>query len=350
MLPLLCWLIAALLAPALFASPFDPRFVITTGELCADGDLALSIPLARIRLDETVTLALRAEHTLKTGDYGFAQSEIILRPLTTTLAPYDRDALAWRKPNGDKVTLRKSTSAARLPPANMPAEAEKFLDTLKTCQTYESRDATAWLDDDSPAHGLVYSENMAFCYTNGALTCLILPSGARVAVKSEGGMIREMRIGDAPLFNFEQITDTETRITAGARQFTLRYNRGRIVEITRLPATNPPSTNLPATKLAAFDYDPDGLLSAATSNGKQSHYAWAETKRPLPAIITWVNSRHLQSTDGKRFDYLVTDDTIVMSAYAGDTLQKTTTLRVRYGTIISIRETKGRAASPRPPQ
>lgn len=327
MLPLLCWLMTTLLVPALTASPFDPRFVITTDELCADGDLALSVPLMRLRLDDSTSIPLRAEHILKTGDYGFAQSEIVIRPLTTTLAPYDRDALVWRKPNGDKVILHKSD--AKLP-ADMPDEAKNFLASLKTCQTYENRGVTAWVEDNPLARELVYSEGIAFCYNDGALAWLILPSGSKVMVKSNGAMINEMRIGDEILFSSEQITATEARMSIGARQFGIRYNRGRIVEITRLPAT----------KLATFDYGPDGLLSAATINGKQSHYTWAETKRPLPAIINWVNSRHLQSVDGKRFDYVVTDDSIIMSVYAGDVLQKATSLRVRYGTIVSIKETK----------
>jgi len=323
-------LLPVLLAHTLSASPFDPRFLITVDELCDDGDLALSIPLMRVRLDDSTAIALRAEHVLKTGEYGFAQSEIVLRPLATTLAPYDRDSLVWRKPNGDKAILRKS---ANKPLADLPGEARKFLDSFKNYQAYESTNGsnvTAWLADDSPAQGLVWSEGIAFCYDDGVLAWFILPSGNKVLVKSDGAMIREMRMGDEPLFSFEQITGTEARISAGTQHLVIRYDGSRIVEITRLPAT----------KLASFNYGSDGLFAAATFGARQRHYAWAETKRPLPANILFVHSRHLQSVDDKRFNYIVTDDSITMSVYISDTLQKSTSLRIHYGTIVSIRETK----------
>jgi len=325
------FLVAALFpvlsAHTLSASPFDLRFLIAVDELCNDGDLALSIPLMRVRLDDSTAIALRAEHVLKTGDYGFAQSEIVLRPLTTTLAPYDRDAFVWRKPNGDKAILHKSMDKL---PVNLPDEARKFLDSLKNCQTYAGNNVTAWLGGDSSVQGLVWSEGIALCYNGGSLAWFILLSGNKVLVKCDGAMIRELRIDDELLFSFEQITDTEARISAGTQHLDIRYEHGRIIEITRLPET----------KLASFDYGSDGLLASATFGGKQHHYAWAATKRPLPPLITFVQSRYLQSVDNKHFDYTVTDDSIIMSAYIGDVLQKSTSLRVHYGTIVSIREKK----------
>jgi hypothetical protein len=334
--PITRFLMVALLlatpAHTLSASPFDPRFVITVDELCSDGSLALSIPLMRVRLDDSTTITLRAEHVLRTGDYGFAQSEIVVRPLHTTLTPYDRDALVWRKPNGEKTVLRKS--AGKLP-KGLPDETREILDSAKTFRTYESHGVTAWLAENSLAWGLVRSEGILFSYEDGALTWFMLPSGNRVLVKSNGATISELRIEDEILFSFEQITETEARIVAGTRRFGIRYDRGRIVEIERLPVLN-----LPATKLMKFNYGPDGLLATTTFNGKQRHYAWAKTKRPLPPIINWVNSHHLQSADDRRFDYIVTNDTITMISFADEKPRKTTRLRVRYGAIMAIREEK----------
>ena len=317
-------LLPAMSAHTLSASPFDPQFAITVDELCSDGSLALSIPLMRIRLDDSTSISLRVEHVLKTGDFDFAQSEIVLRPLHTTLSPYDRDALVWRKPNGEKTVLRKSDD-------KLPDEVRTFLDSTKTFQAYAGRGATAWLVENSLARGAVRAEGIIFCYEDGMLAWFMLPSGNKILVKSDGSKISELRIGDETLFSFNQITDTEARIVAGSRSFGIHYDdQGRIVEITRLPSI----------KLMAFGYDDDGLLATATFSGKQRHYKWAKTQHPLPPIINWVNAHHLQSIDSRHFDYIVTNNTITMRSIEDEKPRKTTMLRVRYGTIISIREKK----------
>jgi hypothetical protein len=316
---------AAILPLANFGSPFDPPFIVKVDELCANGDLALSIPLLRVRLDGKTSLNVRAEHFLETADYGHARSAIVLRPLSTTLAPHDRDAVLWRKPNGERIVLRKSAGTL---PKGVSDEARAFLDFVKTYRAYESRGVTAWLAGDSLSWGIVYSEGITFGYEDGGLAWLNLPSGTKVWAKSDGAVIRELRTDDDVLFSFERVSDIEARISAGRQYLNIHYDRGRIVEIVRLPAK----------KLVQFEYTPDGLLLAATHGGRRRHYAWAKTKRSLPPIINWVNPWYLQSADGRRFDYFVDNNSIVMSAISDDKPRKTTSLRVRYGAVISVRE------------
>jgi hypothetical protein len=310
---------------ATFGSPFDPPFIVKVDELCADGDLALSIPLLRVRLDDKTALNIRAEHFLETADYGHTRSTVALRPLSTTLAPHDRDAILWRKPNGERIVLRKAAGALS---KGLPDETRAFLDSVKTYRVFEGRSTTAWLAGDSLAWGIVYSEGITLGYEDGGLAWLKLPSGSKVWVKNDGAMIHELRIDNDVLFSFERISNTEARISAGGRHLDIHYDYGRIVEITRPPAT----------KLVQFEYTSDGLLLAATHGGRSRHYVWAKTKRPLPPIINWVNPCHLQSADGRHFDYFVDNDSIVMSAFTDGKPEKTTSLRVRYGAVISIRE------------
>jgi hypothetical protein len=322
------------------ANSFDPRFVIKVDELCSDGDLALSIPLLRVPLDDQVAFPLRVEHFLEIGDYGYVRSNLVLRPLFTSLAPHDREAFLWRKPNGERVILHKSTDELSKNPKNqqpdfslsmLPDEIQAFINSQNTCRFYASGATTAWLAEDSLSWGIVLSEKIIFGYENGVLAWFILPSGTKVRVKSDAAMIHELRIDDAVLFNFKKISKTESKISTGRQRFSIYYDgQGRITEIIRLPKA----------KLVQFEYNHENLLSVSIYRSIKRSYTWAKTQQPLPPVINWVKPYYVKSVNGRQLEYKVTNQSVIMNVPAVDGTMKTTVLRVRYGSIISIQEKK----------
>jgi hypothetical protein len=195
--------IVAMALNSIKASPFDPRFIIKVDELCADGDLALSIPLLRVRLDDKMPINIRAEHVLESADYGFCQSNIVLIPLITTIAPYDRDSLIWRKPNGENIILKPSDGEFLW---EIPEKARALLET-NTYRIFNGRGTVAYVGNHPLAWAVVVSEKFTLCYNQGTLVWFTLPSGASVSAKCCGAMIRKLKISDDLLYCFEQVDE-----------------------------------------------------------------------------------------------------------------------------------------------
>ena len=334
----------ALFTQTLIAGPFDRHRQVTLDELRLDGDLNLSLSLARVALDEKTTLELRVEHEMRTGDYGNARSDLIVRPLHTNVVPYDRQDLIWNKPNGEKKVLlsegptaRPNNSPGQRPGSqnnNNPSPERAFQFLPEAARTFMGEDisrrftsskATAY-SNKQLSKIVISSEQYWFGYANGSLSWFILPTGKLVNVQSEGGFIRNLAIDGVEVLNATVNNPDEIRIRTKTATLNLEYN---------------PSFQLSAIKNAAnvarwkFEYNQTDLLSTITTGAAISRYAWQENRQDMPKFMNWMKPYRLRSVNEKNFGYTHDYDYIKMQIASPPSELLVT---FRYGQIVSIKK------------
>ena len=295
-------------------------------ELCLDGDLNLSLPIARVKLDEKTTLEIRVEHAMSTGDYRNARSEMVVRPLFTNVVPYDRQHLIWNKPNGGKEVFISQKQNAIAPATDKWPEAARAFLHGNIDRHFASSSAVAHADTHL-AHVVISSEEHWFGYKDGSLSWFILPSGKLVNVRSEGSFIRSLSIDGEQLLSSEFSTEDldEIRIRTKGAVFNLELN---------------PSSQLSVVKSAAgavrlkCDYGQAGLLSAITTGNRVDRYIWRETQQGMPRFMEWMKPWRLRSVNGKDFGYTFDYDYIRMQV---ESPRSELLVKFRYGQIVSIK-------------
>jgi len=311
----------------LLAGPFDRRRQIALDELRLDGDLNLSLPLARVKLDEKTTLEIRVEHEMRTGDYGNVRSEMIVRPLFTNVVPYDRQDLIWNKPNGDKTVLisrnEKNTAVAT---DKWPEAARAFLNG-NTSRCFASSKAQAYADTQC-SKIVISSEHYWFGYKDGSLSWFVLPSGKLIKVRSNGSFICSLTIGSEELLNSDFSTETTDAMRIRTKSIALNFEFD-------------PAHRLSVIKNAAnavrlkFEYERTGLLSAVTTGKAVARYAWQDNHQSMPRFMEWMKPYRLRSANGKDFGYTYDYDCITMQVASP---RSELLVIFRYGQIVSMKK------------
>ena len=321
-------LIAAfvLLGQTILASPFERRRQVALDELCLDGDLNLSLPLARVKLDEKTTLEIRVEHEMRTGDYGNARSEMVVRPLFTNVVPYDRQHLTWNKPNGEKeVFASQEQNATAVATDKWPEAARAFLHG-NIDRHFASSRAVAYADRHL-AHVVISSEEHWFGYKDGSLSWFILPSGKLVNARSAGSFIRSLSIDGEQLLSSEFLTDAFDEIRIRAKDAVLYVAYDSSFQLSAVKN---------ATKAVRLkcEYGQTGLLSAVTTENTVARYVWQKNQQGMPRFMEWMKPWRLRSVNDKDFGYTYDYDYIKMQVVSpcSELLVK-----FRYGRIVSIK-------------
>ena len=317
----------ALFTQTLIAGPFDRHRQVTLDELRLDGDLNLSLSLARVALDEKTILEIRVEHEMRTGDYGNVRSELVVRPLFTNVVPYDRQHLIWNKPNGDKMVLvGQNEGNAAVETDKWPEAARAFL-SEGINRRYASSTAVAYADKQG-ANVVLSSEQYWFGYKDGSMSWFVLPSGKLVNAQSKGSFIRGLTIGGEEVLSSDFPTDTTgaMRIRTKSAAMNFEFDPAHRLSVIK-NAVN-------AVRLK-FEYEQTGLLSAVTTGKAVARYAWQSNPQGMPRFMDWMKPYRLYSANGKDFGYTHDYDYINMQVASP---RSELLVTFRYGQIVSVKK------------
>jgi len=318
--------ILAIFSQTLFANPFDRRRLVALDELCLDGDLNLSLPLARVKLDEKTTLEIRVEHEMRTGDYGNARSEMVVRPLFTNVVPYDRQHLIWNKPNGEKTVLvSQKKNAAAVAMDKWPETARAFLNE-GIGRHFTSSRAVAY-GDRQGSHVVISSEDYWLGYKDGSLSWFILPSGKLVNVQGRGSFISALTIDGEQFLRSSFSTEAPDEIRIRTKDAALYID---FDTSSRLSAVR----NAGRIMRLKCEYGQTGLLSAVATGNTTTRYAWQETRQGMPRFMEWMKPWRLRSVNEKHFGYTHDYDYIKMQV---ESPRSGLLVKFRYGQIVSMK-------------
>ena len=304
------------------ATPFDADYAPALDDLGWDGGLRWSLPLATVRLEPGVELAIRLEHELVALDYGEAESRIEVRPLETGLYPVNGRRIVWLRPVGGSRLFAQRERLAEVP---VPAVAGG----ATYDEVYQQGGVRLfWSADGGRAR--IEESGWVLWYEGGGLVGFATPSGKSYEVDCAGRRILCIRAGADVLLATEREEGgaVENLTVNGTKRFRINYSPGgRIAGVTK-DGGRP---------LVAFSYGPEGLLSGIQrSRLPQVGLRWIAIPRAERGDSPYRFPVNLSEVGSRSYRYQIARGVVELEQSGGAAGLRRLRIGLRYGRILWV--------------
>lgn len=310
--------------------PFLRPYVLALDDLGSDGDLVLTVPLRKWRLDDETDIDVLLTHRQESLEYGDVRSRFDLLPFQTSVMPAGAGAWTWLRPGGGTVRFESLQSKAIRERAgkgtSRPVAVRLAAGSRQVFSNGKTRLTVSWSDNQQT----IEDSRWVFSYKGGALYALKAPSGRQFVVTSAGRNIT--RVSENEVLRAEiEWSKTALPVRLWLDGETIHFkvdDTGVLVNV----------TTGAGDKIAGFTYHKSGLLASITRPSLPLRaFEWQFLKDYTRGDSIYRKPYALLSASGTRYGYNIQNDVIYLSAESVN-YSKRLNIGLQYGKVKWISE------------
>jgi hypothetical protein len=299
--------------------PFLRSYRLALDDLGTDGDLVLTLPLCKWRLDDDTDIDVALEHRQESREYGDVRSRFDLRPFQTAIIRAGQDTWLWLRPGGGTVRFERAQGER--------SNAREWVSNHRRTYTNGTVRLTVL---ETPNRQTIDDDGWRLSYEEGALQSLRSPKGREFKVAAKGSCIYKIIEKDAIRAEIDWNDAGEPlrlRLDGKTIVFDTYENGGLKNAFSKIDGAT-----------VVFTYHESGMLASFTRRGLPPRaFNWRFLTDSVRGDSLYRNTYALLSADDIRYGYEMRNETIYLSANS-ERGPKSMEVAVRYGKIYSITE------------
>ncbi len=307
--------------------PFLRPYVLALDDLGSDGDLLLTVPLRKWRIDDDTVIDVVLSHRQESLEYGEVRSGFDLLPFQTSVMPIGATAWAWLRPGGETVRFEAAQRGSSGGRAGSKAIERVFGKSAPGSWQVFARGKRRLTVSRSHNWQAVEDDGWMLFYEGGRLCALATPGGRHLAVASVGRRIT--RVVENGLIRVELEWSEAGRPTnLSIDGENLRFKASENGALLKVTADSGPI-------LADFTYHENGLLASATKplSAKRRHFSWRPVRDFARGDSPYRKPCALISAGEVRYGYGISRGVIRLSAESAAQGRKHLNIGMRYGKV-----------------
>lgn len=322
------------------SDPFLRPYVLALDSLRDDGDLLLTVPLRKWRLDDETDIDVVLAHRQESLEYGEVRSRFDLLPFQTSVMPAAGGAWVWLRPGGGTVRFeppRGNSTRGTAQEGTSKKKADKMAKASWEVFTHGRTRLTILWPEKSQ---IIEDGGWVLSYQCGAINALKAPSGRQFIVTSVGRNIT--RVSENNVLRAEVVwspLNLPIRLWLDGEMIHFKTDDAGMIDKVTTEAGD---------TLAGFAYHRSQLLASIARPGfSEQAFEWQLLPDFTRGDSLYRKPYAVRSAGEVRYGYYIRRDVIHLSSESANQAKRLK-IGMQYGKVKWVSEEEPKPSQPLP--